>query len=387
MTLDKSLYRGKYTRQESVKNIGVYIGLFLASAMLFIGIWLIGQNSKTVYELPGEEVPILAVPPVNPVIGEPEFVDDLVAVGYDFTIETDIGTFETSCPVIRADFGKEINEYIIGELNHVVNCIQYAVDNGEELPVTGLSYQAYYAQDVLTLVLLEMLEGNEQRSLVWICDLKEDRKLNVHELPERYLGISYTEFLYATDKYIGQRYSDYHFSALQYVPDTVTVEQQHRQNQNYIQTDPINMLGRFIFPTNEGVYLLYEMPLITEEFDHEISMQTVTEPIDSLLPYIDLVSPQEVVRELLFDTAVSVMGADDQIHAELVRTAFREHPEAFVAAATEDPYYAVQRLLLYASQDEKMEFADICTRLKTLNLSAEESDVISLILAEINEGT
>lgn len=157
-------YNGKYTQTDYSKKVRPYVGLFLLIVVLLAGICLTLQNSKAAYELPGEEIPILTVPSVDPVIGEPESSDDLVSTGYAFAVETSKGTFIARCPVIRADFGKEINEYIIDELNHLLYCIQYAADNDEDLPVTALSYQAYYAQDVLTLVLLETLQYGEQRN-------------------------------------------------------------------------------------------------------------------------------------------------------------------------------------------------------------------------------
>lgn len=372
-------YNGKYTQPDCSKKVRPYAGLFLLIVALLAGTCLIRQNSKTVYELPGAEIPVLTVPTVDPVIGEPESADDLVATGYTFTVRANNVTFEVSCPVIRADFGKEINEYIIDELNHVLYCIQYAVDHGECLPVTALSYQAYYARDVLTLVLLETLQGDEQRNLVWIYDLQENRELNVQELPSRYLDISFAEFLWSTDKYIMQQYT------AQGEYQSETEEQQHHRNCSLIQTDPVNMT-RYIFPTEKGLYLLYEMPISTEHYEYETPTQTVIEPADGLLPHIGLVPPREAVRELLFDTAVSVMGVDDQFHTNLVQLALKEQPEAFVSAATEDPEHAVKKLLLYTSHEDKLEITDICLISKEQkHWSSTEATVIDLILSSIED--
>lgn len=379
MALHRTRYRGKYSLKKGVNKAWCYAGLFLLIVALLAGTCLIRQNSKTVYKLPGEGIPILTVPSVDPVIGEPESADDLVATGFEFTVKTSNGTFEACCPAIRADFGKEINEYIIGELNHLLYCIQYAADNDEELPVTALSYQAYYAQDVLTLVLLETLQGGEQRNLVWIYDLKEGRRLDIHELPTRYLGISFAEFLWSTDKYIVQQYT------AQGEYQSEAEEQQQHRNCSFIQTDPANMT-RYIFPSEKGLYLLYEIPISTEDYEYETPTQTVIEPADGLLPYIGLVPPREAVRELLFDTAVSVMGADDQFHTDLVQLALKEQPEAFVSAATEDPEHAVKKLLLYTSHVDKLEITDICLILKEQeHWSLTETAVIDLILSNIND--
>lgn len=304
MTRCTTQNNGKYTHPDCSKTVRSYVGLFPLIVVLLVGICLTLRNSKTVYELPGEDVPKLTVHSVDPGIGEPEAADDLVVTDYEFTVRTNNGTFEASYPVIRDNFGKEINEYTIGELNYVLYCIQYAANNGEDLPVTALSYQAYYAQDIFMLVLLETLQGGEQRNLVWIYDLKEGRRLDIHELPARYLDMSFAEFLWSTDKYIVQQYT------VQGEYQSEAEEQQHHRNCSFIQTDPANM-ARYIFPTEKGLYLLYEMPISTEDYEYEMPTQTVIEPVDGLLPNIGLVPPREAVRELLFDTAVSVMGADD----------------------------------------------------------------------------
>ena len=369
-------HNGKYTHPGYSERVRPPVGLFLLIVLL-AGTFLIRQNSKTVYEFPGEDLPGFTVPSVDMAIGDPDSAEDLVATGYEFAVKTSNGTFEASCPVICADFGKEINGCIIDELNNLLYCVQYAADNDEDLPATALSYQAYYEQDVLTLVLLETLQCGEQRNLVWIYDLKEGRRLDIHELPARYLDISFTEFLWSTDKYIVQQYT------AQGEYQSEAEEQQHHRNCSFIQTDPANMT-RYIFPTEKGLYLLYEMPISTEGYEYKTPTQTVIEPAEGLLTYIGLVPPREAVRELLFDTAVSVMGTDDQFHTDLVQLALKEQPGAFVSAATEDPEYAVKKLLLYTSHEDKLEITDICLILKEQkHWSSTEATVIDLILSSI----
>lgn len=389
----KYSYKGAYLHEPSTLHsklqiVGITLLVLLLLGTAVWSVFLHTDNKQITYRLPSEEIPQFAVPHIQymDISLDSDKDKDMVATAYEFTIETDYGSFEVSCPVIRAEFGEQTNEFIISELNHLVSCVQYAADNAEELPVTELSYQAYYAQDVLTLVLMETLEGGKQKSFAWLYDLKENRELGIHELPMRYLDISYAEFLYATDKYITERYSENYSSALQYLPDTVIVEQQHHRNQSYIQTDPLNMLSRYVIPTEEGPYLLYELLIVAVEYDYEVPTKVMIEPAEGLFKYIDLVEPQEAVRELLFDTIVSVMGADDQIHAEMVRTAFGEYPEAFVAAATEDPDYAIQKLLLYISQEEQAEIFGIFSSLKIQHgWSKAEMGVIDQILADLDE--
>ena len=203
--------------------------------------------------------------------------------------------------------------------------------------------------------------------------------MDIHELPARYLDISFAEFLWSTDKYIVQQYtaqSEYQSEA---------EEQQHHRNCSFIQTDPADMT-RYIFPTEKGLYLLYEMPISTEDYEYKTPTQTVIEPAEGLLTYIGLVPPRKAVRELLFDTAVSVMGADDQFHTDLVQLALKEQPGAFVSAATEDPEHAVKKLLLYTSHEDKLEITDICLILKEQkHWSSTEATVIDLIMSSIGD--
>lgn len=335
---------------------------------------------KITYHLPGEP----------PNFGLPEnlgnhsgscVLDELVIPYYDFLHDAGDATIEVSLPHIQAGYGSNFNAAIVNQLENLVNNITFYLERGESWVVKRLSYEAYLDQDILTVLI--MTETDDQRKCEpRTFDLSEGGKtITTSELVEKLLGLDYATFLWMTDHYIQNDFSETYHNQAYVVDGQDEATETYRGILREIPCDLANALNRTVFPANGKVYLLYDLPQISDDWYTGFRTNAKVVEIDaSILRYKDLVTPQEAVRDAVFYSTVHVMGATDQAHAYLVRTIFFSEPEVFIDAVSDaseqDQVYAIESLLRYADETDLNQILAICS-------GGEESAVVNRIIAEI----
>ena len=338
------------------------------------------DEHKITYHLPGEALSFGLPENLEDHSGS-RVLDELVISHYDFLLEAGDTTIDVSLPLIQAGYGADFNTAIVNQLDALVSNTMFYIERGGTWVVKKVSYEAYLDQDILTVLI--MTETDEQmRCEPWIFDLSSGGKMILpSELAEKLLGMDSATFLYISDQYTQDDFSaTYHDSVY-------GIDGQHELLEAYkgilreIPCDLANAMNRTVFPANRKVYLLYDLPQISDDWYTGFRTNAKVVEIDaSILRYKDLVTPQEAVRDAVFYSTVHVMGATDQAHAYLVRTIFFSEPEVFIDAVSDaseqNQVYAIESLLRYADETDLNQILAICS-------GGEESAVVNRIIAEI----
>lgn len=337
------------------------------------------KEHQLTYHLP-DEVPTISLSALEDHSGN-QVLDELVIPHYDFLLDADNTSIEVSLPVIQASYGANFNAAVVNQLEALVSDTMFYLERGEAWVVKKMSYEAYLDQNILTVLI--MTETDKQtRCEPWIFDLSNGGKvIATSELVERLLGLDYATFLWITDQYIQNDFS------ATYHDQTYAINGQDEAMEAYggilreIPCDLANALNRTVFPANGKVYLLFDLPQISDDWYTGFRTSAKTVEIDaSILQHKNLVTPQDAVRDAVFNSTVHVMGATDQAHAYLVRTIFFSEPDVFIDAVSgvskQDQAYAIDSLLRYADETELNQILSICS-------GCEESAVVNRIIAEI----
>ena len=337
------------------------------------------RERQLTYHLP-DEVPDVNLPVLEDHSGS-HVLDELVIPYYDFLLEAGDTTIDVSLPVIQAGYGADFNTVIANQLDALVNNTMFYIERGETWVVKKMSYEAYLDQDILTVLI--MTETDDQTKCEpWTFDLSEGGKtITTSELVEKLLGLDYATFLWMTDQYIQNDFSETYHNQAHVVDGQDKAMETYSGILREIPCDLANALNRTIFPANERVYLLYDLPQISDDWYTGFRTSAKIVEIDaSILRYKDLVTPQKAVQDAVFKSTVHVMGATDQAHAYLVRTIFFSEPEVFIDAVSDaseqDHVYAIESLLRYADETDLNQILAICS-------GCEESAVVNRIIAEI----
>lgn len=337
------------------------------------------KEHQLTYHLP-DEGPTISLSALEDHSGN-QVLDELVIPHYDFLLDADNTSIEVSLPVIQASYGANFNAAVVNQLEALVSDTMFYLERGEAWVVKKMSYEAYLDQNILTVLI--MTETDKQtRCEPWIFDLSNGGKvIATSELVERLLGLDYATFLWITDQYIQNDFSaTYHNQAY-------AINGQDEAMEAYggilreIPCDLANALNRTVFPANGKVYLLYDLPQISDDWYTGFRTSAKIVEIDaSILQHKNLVTPQDAVRDAVFNSTVHVMGTTDQAHAYLVRTIFFSEPDVFIDAVSgvskQDQAYAIDSLLRYADETELNQILSICS-------GCEESAVVNRIIAEI----
>lgn len=357
-------------------------GVFILAVVIILVVLQQGAEaeSEIIYHLP-DEVPDFSVPEEFKNQSNGHKLDDMVVPYYDFMLEAGDATIEVSLPIIQANYGAEFNAAVVKQLENLVSNTMFYLEREELWVVKRLSYEAYLNQDILTVLI--MTETDDQtRCEPWIFDLSNvERKITTSELVERLLGLDYATFLWITDRYIQNEFSATYQNKAYASDGQVDALETYREILREIPRDLSNTLNRTVFPSNNKVYLVFDLPQISDEWSAGFRTTAKMVEIDaSILRYKDMVTPQEAVIEAVFNSNVHMMGGTDQAHAHLVRTIFHCEPDVFIdavsGASEQNQVYAIESLLRYADETDLNQILAVCSGL-------EESVVVNRITAEI----
>lgn len=338
------------------------------------------REHQLTYHLP-DEIPDVSLPVLEDHSGS-HVLDELVIPYYDFLLEAGDTTIEVSLPVIQAGYGAEFNATVVNRLENLISNITFYLERGESWVVKRLSYEAYLDQDILTVLIMTATD-DQTKCEPWFFDLADGGKMiTTSELVEKLLGLDYATFLWMTDRHIQNDFSETYYDQVLGANGQSELLEDYTGILREIPCDLANALNRTVFPANGKVYLLYDLPQISDDWYTGFRTSAKFVEIDaSILRNKDLVTPREAVQDAVFNSTVHIMGATDQAHAYLVRTIFFSEPDAFIDAVSgvseQDQAYSIESLLRYANENDLNQILAICTE-------REESVVVNRIIAEIN---
>lgn len=363
--------------------------------ILFVFLKTEGPDDKIVYHLP-DEVPVISLPDDLEDKSNSLVLEDLVLPYFDFIIEAGSNSIKVSFPLIQASFGEDFNSAILSQLNSLINNTLFYLKK-DICIVESMTYDAYLNQDVLTILLHTNYTDGQSRCEPWIFDLSNGGEtLDTWECTERLLGIDYATFLWMTDRYIQNQFADTYFEQAYAVPEDDMCDEQYDFIEDYrgilreIPDDPGNTFSQWIFPANRKIFLVFQLPIISGDWYSGFRSESrITEIDASILRYADMITPREAVQDAVLNSTVHVMGATDQIHAQLTRILFFDSPFTFVdaisTASESDQAYAIKNLLRYADEGEREKIFGICQNLKMKEyLTNEESQIIESIFSRID---
>lgn len=372
-------------------------GIFIAVGVIILFVFSKTEDSddKIVYRLP-DEVPVISLPDDLEDNSSSLVLEDLVLPHFDFTIEAGSNSIKVSLPLIQASFGENFNSTILSQLNSLVSNTLFYLEQ-DICIVESMTYDAYLDQAVSTILLHTNYTDGQSRCEPWIFDLSNGGEpLETWEFTERLLGIDYATFLWVTDRYIQNQFADTYFEQAYAASEDDMSYEQHDFLEDYrgifreIPDDLGNTFSRWIFPANGKVFLAVEHPIITADWYSGFRSETRIAEIDaSILRYADMITPRKAVLDAVLNSTVHVMGATDQIHAQLTRILFFESPFTFVdaisTASESDQAYAIKSLLRYADENEQAKILAACRNLKRNNyLTNSATEAIDRIISEID---
>lgn len=373
-------------------------GAFIVVAVIVLVMSLKGSAAdRVVYYLP-DEVPRFSLPENLEDNSGSLVLEELIVPYFDFTIEAGSNSIDVSLPIITAGFGAEFNASVLDQLDTLISNIMFYLDE-DICIVKNMTYEAFLDQEILTVLLYTEYTDGQSRCQPWCYDLTNGYVLidDTCELTERLIGMDYASFLWVTDRYIQDQFAHTYFDDAYSVPEAEVSNKQREFLDAYkgivrkIPRDISNAFSRWIFPADGKVFLVFQLPIISNDWYVGFLSETVVVEIDkSILKYKDMVTPKEAVLETVLDSTVHVMGATDQSHALLTRTVFYSSPDVFISAAAcvpeTDQEYMIESLIRYADETDYTKMLTICENLKAgENLTNSESDVIAWIISKIND--
>ncbi len=373
-------------------RIWVWIVIVLLFVMAAEKVWM--NNGAE------EQAALAAQEPVDTVLDSLENygagapLDKLVIPYNEFTVNTKEGVIEVSVPLIQAEFAEGFNTRIIQWVENLLENAQNTLVMGNTLQHRSITYQAFLEKDILTVLLRTEYATGESDWEPWIFDLKQEGKLlEPWELAKSLLGMDYATFLWVTDRWVQNCFVDAHWGQFRGVPEDEMPEAQYLQYENYvgilaqIPMDISNAVNRWVFPADGTVYLMYDLPILSDNWQSGLMTQAgLTELGGSVFSLARTVTAKEAVADVVFSSDVYSGSGSDQPHAQLVRQVFYGAPKAFleVVADLEGQEYAVESLLRYAGEAELQKIGEICTELRAGgNLTKEENAAAYLLLASV----
>lgn len=356
------------------------IALILTVIIVFFFLEKAEDTNTITYHLP-REVPSFSIPEDLEDHSDSHMLDELVLPHYDFLLEAGDTTIEVSLPLIQAGYGADFNAAVVNQLENLISNTTFYLERGESWVVKRLSYEAYLDQNILT-VLIMTETGDQTRCEPWIFDLSSGgRIIATIELVEQLLGLDYATFLWITDQYIQDDFSATYYDRVYGIGGQHELLEDYKGILREIPCDLANALNRTVFPANGKVYLLYDLPQISDDWYTGFRTNAKIVEIDAtVLRYKDLVIPQEAVLDAVFNSTVHSMGAADQAHAGLIRTLFYCEPDVFIDAVSgvseQDQAFVIESLLRYADETDLNQILAICS-------GCEESAFVNRIIAEI----
>lgn len=389
---------GAFLRSHSKHNAllkFILLGLVIVMVCVLAFTQFANAEAKSIYHLP-DEVPSFSLPDNLPDNFGSHSIDDLVVPHYSFQLVAGDHTTDVSLPVIKARFGNDFNIEITERLNTLIGNILFYLNQNESYIVNSVSYEAYIGQEMLTILLWTDYNGGQIRCEPWFFDLSEGKQItDTWKQAEALLGMEYSTFLWVTDRYIQSSFAETYYEHVYTDPEDQMDDEQLAFLDNYrcilkeIPCDISSAFSRWVFPGDGKVYMLYELPLVCNDWYSGFRTEAKLVEIDaSILRYKDMITPAAAMKEAILNNTVHVMGGTDQACALLVRRLFHSSPELFISAVAEahelDREYAVDCLLRHVSDDELSSIQMLCSNLESsAQLTKEESEVVTQIISEI----
>lgn len=386
-------FRSHHNDMTPLKVILLGIVVVMISVIVFTQV--VNAEAKSIYHLP-DEVPSFS----NPTNLTDNFgshsIDDLVASHYSFQLVAGDRTIDVSLPVIKARFGNDFNIEITERLNTLIGNILFYLEQDEPYIVNSVSYEAYLDKEMLTILLWTDYNGGQIRCEPWFFDLSEGKQItDTWNQAEALLGMEYSTFLWVTDRYIQSSFAETYYEQVYTGPEDQMDDEQLAFLDNYrsilkeIPCDISSAFSRWVFPGGGKVYMLYELPLVCNDWYSGFRTEAKLVEIDaSILQYKDMTTPSAAMKEAIFNNTIHVMGGTDQACALLARRLFHSAPKVFVEAVADayelDQEYAIDFLLRYGSDDELSSIQTLCGNLESSAcLTNPESEVVTKIISEI----
>lgn len=373
----------------------ILLGLAVMMVSVLAFTQIANAEAKSVYHLT-EEAPSFSIPTNLTDNFDSHSIDDLVAPHYNFQLVAGDHTTDVSLPVIKARFGNEFNSEITERLNSLVDNILFYLEQGESYIVNRVSYEAYLDQEILTVLLWTDYNGGQIRCEPWFFDISEGKQItDTWQQAETLLGMEYSTFLWVTDRYIQVSFAETYYEQAYAAPEDQIDDEQLAFLDNYrcilkeIPCDISSDFSRWVFPGDGKVYMLYELPLVCNDWYSGFRTEAKLVEIDaSILQYKDMITPTAAMKEAILNNTVHVMGGTDHACALLVRRLFHSAPKVFVEAVADayelDQEYAIDLLLRYGSDDELSSIQMLCGNLESsVCLPYLESEVVTKIISEI----
>lgn len=389
---------GAFLRSHRKHNVllkFILLGLVIVMVCVLAFTQVANAEVKPIYHLP-DEVPSFSLPDNLTDNFGSHSIDDLVAPHYSFQLVAGDHSTDVSLPVIKARFGNDFNIEITERLNTLIGNILFYLERGELYIVNSVSYEAYLDQEMLTILLWTDYNGGQIRCEPWFFDLSEGKQItDTWNQAETLLGMEYSTFLWVTDRYIQSSFAETYYKQVYTAPEDQMDDERRAFLENYrsilkeIPCDISSAFSRWVFPGDGKVYMLYELPLVCNDWYSGFRTEAKLVEIDaSILRYKDMITPATAMKEAILNNTVHVMGGTDQACALLVRRLFHSSPELFISAVAEahelDREYTVDCLLRYVSDDELSSIQMLCGNLESsAQLTKEESEVVTQIISEI----
>lgn len=388
-----------FSQKKHLTQLFLFGGAFIAvvAIVLVMSLKSSAMAGKVIYHLP-DEVPEFSLPEAKDDNRDSRNLDELVVPYFDFIIEAGDHSIDVSLPIINASYGSEFNTAVINQLENLVSNTLYYLES-DICIYKSMTYEAYLDQDILTVLLNTEFSDGQSRCQPWIFDLSKGGVLinDTYELTERLIGMEYVSFLSVTDHYIQNLFAETYFNDAYPVPEEEMTNEQYEFLDSYsgivreIPRDIPNAFSRWIFPADGKVFLVFQLPIISNDWYVGFLSKTVVVEINkSILKYKDMATPTEAVLETVLDSTVHVMGGTDWSHALLTRTVFCSSPDMFISAAAcvpkTDQEYMIESLTRYADETDCTKILEICENLKVCeHLTDLESGVISQIITQVND--
>lgn len=389
---------GAYLRSHHKHNTlpkFILLGLVVVMVSVLAFTQIANAEAKSIYHLP-DEAPSFSIPSNLTDNFGSHSIDDLVAPHYNFQLVAGDHTTDVSLPVIKARFGNDFNIEITERLNTLIGNILFYLEQGESYIVNSVSYEAYIGQEMLTILLWTDYNGGQIRCEPWFFDLSEGKQItDTWKQAEALLGMEYSTFLWVTDRYIQASFAETYYEQVYTAPEDQMDDEQLAFLDNYrgilkeIPCDISSAFSRWVFPGDGKVYMLYELPLVCNDWYSGFRTEAKLVEIDaSILQYKDMITPTAAMKEAILNNTVHVMGGSDQACALLERRLFYSSPKLFIEAVAEayelDQEYAIDFLLRYGSDDELSSIQMLCGNLESsVRLTNPESEVVTKIISEI----
>ena len=260
--------------------------------------------------------------------------DETVLTNYDVRAswQTENGTecsVEITLPALNPDldFAEEYNRTIENYTNDLLDYLISAAEAAMPSNTVSVSYEAYFNEDLLSILITEQFASGQASYQVATFDLEEGKKLETSELASRLLGLDYPSFLLAGNAFVWRDFIDRYAET---EPDTTRTTEIFNGIQNSIPLDTYNLYNRKLFINESGnVMLLFQRVLLSEDWQYGLESEEYISQIK--VAELDWTpSSQEKSMDTLLTLPVSGRRYYPEYYSYLLQNAFLNDPRMFI---------------------------------------------------------